>query len=47
MAAFCRGRTVPPNPALGVSVENRKYGLPRIDVLREIGTVSFGSEAAF
>jgi len=39
MAAFCRGRTVPPNPWLGVCAENRKYGLPRIEVLRGIDTV--------
>ena len=36
MAKFCRGIEVPPNVWLGVSVENRKYGVPRIDVLREI-----------
>src|SRR3989338_2509372 len=30
-------RDVPDNVWLGVSVENRKYGLPRIDELREIG----------
>jgi len=36
MAEFCRGITVPSNVWLGVSVENRKHGLPRIDVLREI-----------
>lgn len=36
MATFCRGRTIPPNAWLGVSVENRKYGVPRIDVLRGI-----------
>lgn len=42
MAEFCRGRAVPPNAWLGVSVENRKHGLPRIDVLREIdATVRF------
>jgi protein gp37 len=35
-AAFCRGRTVPPNAWLGGSVENRKYCLPRIDMLRGI-----------
>jgi len=34
LAAFCRRRTVPPNPWLGVFVENRKYGLPRIDVAK-------------
>ncbi|MFN0038112.1 MAG: DUF5131 family protein [Burkholderiales bacterium] len=36
MADFCRGVTVPSNVWLGVSVENRKYGLPRIPVLRSI-----------
>lgn len=36
MAAFCNGREVPPNVWLGVSVENKKYGLPRIDVLRNV-----------
>jgi protein gp37 len=36
MAEFCRGVAVPPNVWLGVSVENKKYGLPRIDVLRDI-----------
>lgn len=36
MAEFCRTTTVAPNVWLGVSVENRKYGVPRIDVLRGI-----------
>jgi len=36
MAEFCRNVVVPPNVWLGVSVENRKHGVPRIDVLREI-----------
>ena len=36
MAAFCDGRTVPPNVWLGVSVENRKHGLPRIPILRNV-----------
>jgi len=36
MAEFCEGATVPENVWLGVSVENRKYGLPRIPVLRGI-----------
>ena len=36
MAEFCNGVTVPSNVWLGVSVENRKYGLPRIPVLRGI-----------
>jgi protein gp37 len=36
MAEFCRNTKVPANAWLGVSVENRKYGVPRIDVLRTI-----------
>jgi len=36
MAKFCRGIQVPTNAWLGVSVENRKHGVPRIDVLRTI-----------
>jgi protein gp37 len=36
MAAFFETREVPPNAWLGVSVENRKYGVPRIDILRQI-----------
>ncbi len=36
MAEFCRGVDVPPNAWLGVSVENRKHGVPRIDILRTI-----------
>jgi protein gp37 len=36
MAKFCRDVDVPPNAWLGVSVENRKHGVPRIDVLRTI-----------
>ena len=36
MAEFCRGVTVPTNVWLGVSVENRKYGLPRIGILHGI-----------
>lgn len=31
-----KNRTVPTNAWLGVSVENKKYGLPRIDELRKI-----------
>jgi len=35
-------RTVPANAWLGVSVENKKYGLPRIDELRKVNaTVRF------
>lgn len=36
MAEFCRGLEVPPNVWLGVSVENRQHGIPRIAVLREV-----------
>jgi protein gp37 len=38
MATFCRDAQIPRNTWLGVSVEDRKYGLPRIDVLRTIET---------
>ena len=36
MAEFCSGSTIPPNVWLGVSVENRKHGLPRISILRDV-----------
>jgi protein gp37 len=36
MAKFCRDIDVPANAWLGVSVENRKHGVFRIDVLRTI-----------
>jgi len=36
MAEFCRQIKVPPNAWLGVSVENRRHGVPRIDILRTI-----------
>ncbi len=36
MAEFCRSAEVPANAWLGVSVENRKHGVPRIDVLRTV-----------
>lgn len=36
MERFCRGIKVPANAWLGVSVENRKHGVPRIDALRMI-----------
>lgn len=36
MAEFCRSTEVPANAWLGVSVENRKHGVPRIDVLRTV-----------
>ncbi len=38
MAAYCADRRVPPNVWLGVSVENKKHGVPRIGVLRGIDT---------
>lgn len=42
MAAFCADRRVPPNVWLGVSVENKKHGVPRIGVLRGIdATIRF------
>ena len=36
MAEYCRTRTVPQNAWLGVSVEDKEYGAPRIDILRKI-----------
>lgn len=36
MGRFFRTRAVPENAWLGVSVEDRKYGVPRIDHLRKI-----------
>ena len=39
MARFFRTRAVPINAWLGTSVENRKYGLPRIDYLRNVPAV--------
>jgi len=36
MARFFRTRAVPANAWLGVSVENREYGVPRIDYLRTV-----------
>lgn len=36
LAAYFRHRTPPTNAWLGVSVEDRKYGLPRIDALRQV-----------
>lgn len=36
MADYCRGKAVPPNVWLGVSVEDQKHGLPRIELLRGI-----------
>jgi protein gp37 len=36
MARYFRARAVPPNAWMGVSVENRKHGVPRIDHLRQV-----------
>lgn len=36
MARYFKTRTVPENAWLGVSVENRKHGVPRIDHLRRV-----------
>lgn len=36
MRKYFASRSVPNNVWMGVSVENRKYGLPRIDDLREV-----------
>lgn len=36
MAEFFANRSIPKNAWLGVTVEDKKYGLPRIDYLREI-----------
>lgn len=36
MARYFRNRKVPPNAWLGVSVEDRKYGVPRINHLRKV-----------
>jgi protein gp37 len=42
MARYFRKRVVPANAWLGVSVEDRKYGVPRIDHLRTIdATIRF------
>lgn len=42
MAKYCLKRSVPANVWLGVSVENKKHGVPRIDVLRGIeSTIRF------
>jgi protein gp37 len=42
MAEYFQSRDVPANAWIGVSVEDRKYGLPRIDYLRTVNaTVRF------
>jgi protein gp37 len=38
MADFFQGQTIPNNVWLGVTVENRAHGLPRIDYLRKISS---------
>lgn len=38
MANFCQQHTVPDNAWLGVSVEDKEYGLPRIEHLKTINT---------
>jgi len=42
LAKYCSNRVVPANVWLGVSVEDRKYGVPRIEILRGIdATIRF------
>ncbi|PPI78539.1 phage Gp37/Gp68 family protein [Marinobacter flavimaris] len=36
LLAYSKGRSFPKNAWLGVSVEDRQYGVPRIDVLRQL-----------
>lgn len=36
MAEYFQDKTAPPNAWMGVSVEDRKYGVPRIDHLRQV-----------
>ena len=36
MAKYCEDKTLPDHAWFGVSVENRKHGVPRIEFLREI-----------
>lgn len=36
MVRFFKNRAVPPNCWLGTSVEDKKYGVPRIDILRTV-----------
>lgn len=40
MAAFFDNRLAPENAWLGVSVEDQKYGLPRIDILRGVAAAT-------
>jgi hypothetical protein len=46
MVSFLRSHTAPANVWLGVSVENRKHGLPRIDLLRQINAAPFPLDRA-
>jgi len=36
LTLFAKGRHIPANAWLGVSVENRRHGVPRIDLLRKV-----------
>ena len=48
MASFFRNRAVPDNAWLGVSVEDRRYGVPRIAALRQVvgaSSSAFGARA--
>jgi len=40
MELYFKERQVPSNAWLGVSVENKKYGLPRIDILRRVNATT-------
>lgn len=40
LAAFTAGRRIPPNIWLGVSVENRRHGVPRITHLKTVPAVT-------
>lgn len=36
LAQYFDGKTIPPNAWIGVSVEDRRHGVPRIDLLRRV-----------
>ncbi|WP_420389359.1 DUF5131 family protein [Marinobacter sp.] len=40
LAQYANGRTIPSNAWLGVSVEDKDYGVPRIDLLRDVEGVT-------
>lgn len=40
LAAFTQGKHIPANVWLGVSVENKRHGVPRIDLLRQVPAVT-------